>query len=161
MKSLLIFASAAMIAVTTGNAFANDGKRKSRGEARFERLDTDKSGALSLEEFVANTTARFSKADLNGDGELSADEMVQRMQRKRLERRAKRMLKRLDFNGDGKVTQDELTDRAQKRFALLDRNNDGKVEKAEMRRSKAHRRGEGKRGRHYRKHRRNQGGDNL
>ena len=89
---------------------------------------------------VARASTRFSKSDANGDGEISMEEMADRIQRRRDERRAARMLKRMDFNGDGKVTKDEIEGRAKKRFALMDRNDDGFVEKSEMRSGrKAHR----------------------
>ncbi len=134
----------------------HDGKHH-RGQ-RFERLDANNDGSLSSEEFLAGATGRFDKADANSDGVLTEDELVERIMRRKAERRAARMMKRMDYNGDGKVTKDEIESRAKKRFALMDGNDDGKIEKSEMRRNGFRRKGMRKHRRHgERRHRRGMG----
>ncbi len=134
MRTLTITAvsAAILIAFLPSFAIADDGN--DRASKRFERIDANKDGKITLEETLARTNERFDRADTDGDGELSLEEMVVRLEKRRLERRARRMMKRMDFNGDGKVTKDELENRARKRFALMDGNDDGSIEKSEIRR---------------------------
>ena len=136
MKTLLIATMGAAALITFTPVLASAKDRGDHANKRFERLDANGDSKITLEEMLARTDARFDKADTNGDGEISVDEMVTRIERRRLERRAERMLKRMDFDGDGKVTKTELQNRAKKRFALMDRNDDGAVEMSEMRRGK-------------------------
>ena len=110
--------------------------REGRMKQRFERMDVNKDGKIGRDEFVGRVTTRFDSADANGDGELDVDEVVARMERRRMERRARRMLRRMDIDGDGKVTKAELERQAAKRFAVLDRNDDGVLEVREARRAR-------------------------
>jgi len=61
----------------------------------------------------------------------------------RAERMARRLIERFDTNGDGVLTAAEVESRQKKMFALLDRNDDGKIEKDEMPRRKFGRWGHG------------------
>jgi hypothetical protein len=49
-----------------------------RARERFQRLDTDGDGQVSLTEFNARGTAMFDRFDKNADGVISADERPQR-----------------------------------------------------------------------------------
>lgn len=106
-----------------------DGKAKGM---RFERIDADNSGDVSFEEFAAAMKTRMGKADADGDGKTTVAEIASEIERMRAERQAQRIVKRFDTNGDGALTMDEIEARQKKMFALLDRNDDGKIEKAEM-----------------------------
>jgi Ca2+-binding EF-hand superfamily protein len=61
---------------------AEDGAKQEKVHEVFTRLDTDASGSLSLDEFVAGhkeekaeiAAKRFAKMDRDGDGSISADE---------------------------------------------------------------------------------------
>jgi len=127
---------------------------------RMARLDTNNDGAVSQDEFASAT--RMKEADANGDGEITQDELVALLQKRDYERRAQHMTRRLDIDGDGKVTVAEIELQRGKMFALMDRNNDGKLEGRELRRGqmgnrdgRGHRgnweRGEGKRGGDWRR----------
>ena len=63
-------------------------------EQMVERLDTDGSGSVSLEEFqgrrFAPTVERFTAADSNGNGELDAAELGEMMAAHRAERAARK-----------------------------------------------------------------------
>ena len=130
-----------------------DSNGRDRGAKRLAKIDLDGNGSISQEEFLGMTKDRFNKIDADKNGEISVDEMMERMQRQRLEKRAKRRLERMDINGDGKVTLDELENRAKKRFAMMDRNDDGAIEKSELRGFKHGPRG----GKRFRRHQRDDG----
>lgn len=129
--------------VTTGSAFADDYKRKGKGKrgVNIERIDADKSGTISLEEFASVGVGKMIAADKDGDGILSVDEIAAEMEAERKRRREAAMMKRLDVNGDGSVTVAELQDRMSKQFALLDRNSDGSLSEEELRNMRGKRKG--------------------
>jgi Ca2+-binding EF-hand superfamily protein len=128
---------------TTGSAFADDKKRKGKGKrgVNIERIDTDKSGTISLEEFASVGMGKMIAADKDGDGILSTDEVSAAMEAERKRRREEAMMKRLDVNGDGSITVAELQDRMSKQFALLDRNSDGSLSEEEIRKMRGKRKG--------------------
>ncbi|MGH6763601.1 MAG: EF-hand domain-containing protein [Phyllobacterium sp.] len=95
------------------------------------RFDTNKDGAIELEEFVV--TERLKTADTNGDGTLSQDEIEAMALKRIVEREARKMTSRLDIDGDGTVTIAEVEKHKAKRFALMDRNDDGKLDRGEFR----------------------------
>ena len=126
---------------TIGSAFADDKKRKGKGKrgVNIERIDTDKSGAISLEEFSSVGLGKMIAADKDGDGILSTDEISAEMEAERQRRRERAMMRRLDVNGDGSVTVAELKDRMTKQFAVLDRNSDGTLSADELRKMRGKR----------------------
>jgi Ca2+-binding EF-hand superfamily protein len=126
------------LAGLTGTAMAQDrGDRGMRGDRqdRFERLDADTSGDITFEEFKAmfDGRMRLSQADADGDGKLTVAEVADHIQHIRAERMAERLIQRLDADGDGTLSLAEIESRQQKRFALMDRNDDGVLSADEMR----------------------------
>jgi Ca2+-binding EF-hand superfamily protein len=103
-----------------------------RRMGRLARLDTNNDGAIDQQEFA--TAQNLKDADANGDGTLSKEELVAMIQKRQAERQAERMTRRLDVNGDGTVTIAEIEKQRGERFALMDRNDDGKLEANELRR---------------------------
>ena len=67
---------------------------------------------------------------------MTVGEIASEIERMRAERMAKRIVERFDTDGDGMLTAAEIESRQKKMFALLDRNDDGKVDKDEMPRGK-------------------------
>jgi hypothetical protein len=109
---------------------------------RGARLDTNDDGALDQAEYT--NIDRLKEADTDKDGTLSKQEIEDMAMKRVVERQARRMTKRLDVDGDGVVTIAEVEKQKAKRFALMDRNDDGKIDKSEMR--------HGRKGHHGNKH---------
>ena len=69
-----------------------------RQQARFERLDKNKDGFVTTEEFPARRAERFSQLDTDGNGKVSRSEMVEG---------ALNRFDALDTDKDGQVTPQE------------------------------------------------------
>lgn len=152
--TITIFCMTALAIPLAAPAFADMGSRdgaKGRfhrmGERAFERADTNSDGAITLEEVNARMRERLSQADSDGDSAVTKAEIITAIEQQADHRRAKRysgtiadqLVYRLDLDDNGSVTLEEVENRAGKLFALMDFNDDGKVEKAEIRRSMPHR----------------------
>ncbi|MCR5858937.1 EF-hand domain-containing protein [Mesorhizobium sp. J428] len=127
-KSVLAWtfvAFAGAIGATASQAVAQD-------EARFERLDADKSGDISFEEFVTVVKDRLEKADSDGDGKLTVEEISTTFQGPQAKDQAATLVKHFDADKDGTVTLTEVEERRKQRFAKLDTNSDGKLVREEM-----------------------------
>ncbi|MEQ8295258.1 MAG: acid-shock protein [Nitratireductor sp.] len=111
---------------------------------RLEHADADQSGDLTFEEYAATIDARLANADADGDGRMTVGEIADEIVRIRAERQARRLIRRFDVDGDGALTADEIDNRQRKMFALLDRNDDGVIDRSEMPRRGKH---------HHRRHR--------
>lgn len=84
-KSLIIIAVSASISVLGAHALQAQqapAKKPADPKAKFEKLDTDKNGSLSPEEFSAKSKNPerakkvFAKIDTNSDGSISPEEMA-------------------------------------------------------------------------------------
>ncbi len=103
------------------------------GHMRLERADADNSGDVTFEEFAAVMNERMGDADADKDGKMTVAEIADQIERMRAERMARRLIERFDTDGDGALTKAEIESRQKKMFALLDRNDDGKIVQEEMR----------------------------
>jgi len=101
-------------------------------ELMFQKADKDNSGSVTPEEFAAAMPMQFADADADGDGSITAQELADQMQRQMLLRRAEMMIKRFDTDNDGKVSTAEIEKARQDRFAKLDVDESGAIEKDEM-----------------------------
>lgn len=137
MKPTLKIALAfmALSSALTATAHARDGKHQGRDRAGMmpplEMLDADKNGDVTLEEFTKVANERFAKADADKDGKLTVAEVAAEIEKMRAERMAKRFIARLDANDDGVLTAEESANAQQKMFAMLDKNDDGKIVQSE------------------------------
>ena len=143
MKTFIIpMALVGAIAAVTPVFAENQGGKRDHA-ARFEALDADSNGEITLEEFQTQRASRFSDVDANGDGFLGKEELLA-AGRKRNEERFDRMLSRFDANKDGQLSLDELPQprNSEDRFARLDKDNSGglSLEELQQARQKRHKR---------------------
>lgn len=144
-------AAIAFIALATtvgGVAMAKSQKMGKGGKMpSFEEIDADSNGGVSFDEFFAVASKRITEADKDGNGSITVAEVLEQMGDRGSERRANRMISHFDINEDGAVTTDELRNRMEKRFAMMDRNDDGEVQEKEFpKRGKHGKKGKGDRG---------------
>jgi Ca2+-binding EF-hand superfamily protein len=130
MRRLTALLAGTAIALALGaGAYAQTGPgSKSPGE-RFrtqfmERLDTNKDGKITKDEYAAARTAEFKAADKNGDGFISKEEFAAYGDQRRGDF-VDRIFARLDKNGDGKLDAAELAAGRGKRGDRADRGKRG------------------------------------
>lgn len=143
----------ALLVPLAAPAFADMGGGKRgfhrMGERMFDKADTNSDGAITLDEVNARMRERLQQADSDGDSTVTKAEIIAAIEQHAEHRRAKRMsgtiadqlVYRLDVDDNGSVSLAEVENRAGKLFALMDFNDDGRIEKAEIRRSMPHRMG--------------------
>lgn len=105
------------VAIAGATAVSAQGPGQRSGE-RFERLDANNDGELTLEEMTAKQAAMIEEADADGNGAVSKAEM-------RAFREAKRAERNPDRNDDGVIDRTEFLNAAQDRFDRLDADGDG------------------------------------
>ena len=93
----------------------------------FAAKDTDKDGKLSRAEVAKMPDPMFARLDANHDGFLTPDELAQGHRG-----HGEKGFLRADTNGDGVISRDEALARSDKRFARLDGNGDGVLTQEEM-----------------------------
>lgn len=124
----------AVPALAQDNSGANTDKPAAETTVAPHKNMKGQHGPVDLEKF--SRMDDLKAADTNGDGVLSRDEIEALALKRVVSRAADRMERRLDVNGDGKVTLAEVENQRKKEFAALDRNEDGKVDRSEMRAAK-------------------------
>ncbi len=171
-KNLLFGAVAASLLLSgaAAPAFAakGEGKHHARHAAMIERLDADKDGKISLDEFKTNVSAAFKAFDADGNGEVTKDEIKARRAAFKEARKAVRsaadadkdkaretlaaagpfmlpgagkMFDRTDTDKNGTLSQAEVLASAEKIFARRDTNKDGALDTADARPMKGHGKG--------------------
>lgn len=163
-KDLLLGAVAASLLLSgiAAPAFAakGDGKHGERGAAMIERLDANKDGKVSLDEFKTNASATFKTFDADSNGQVTKDEIKARRDAFKDARKAVRnaseadkgtarealqaagpfmlpgagkMFDRADTDKNGTLSEAEVLASAEKIFERHDSNKDGAIDTADAR----------------------------
>lgn len=107
-------------------------RRQLFGRDRIARIDADRDGRVSREEWPRNAEV-FARLDANNDGFLSADELQAGRQKTF---RARKAFGRMDQNHDGQISREEWKGRTEV-FDRLDANGDGTVSADEIKARRA------------------------
>jgi Ca2+-binding EF-hand superfamily protein len=163
-KDLLLGTVAAglLLVGAAAPAFAakGEGRHGERGAAMIERLDTNKDGKVSLDEFKTNVSATFKTFDADGNGQVTKDEIKARHDAFKDARKAVRdaadadkatarealqaagpfmlpgagkMFDRADTDKNGTLSEAEVLASAEKIFERRDSNKDGALDTADAR----------------------------
>ena len=116
-------------------AYADDhsgGGPRGRMMMRLDKAMKDSNGTITFDQFSDAMDARLKKIVADNGGKLTVAQLADALEKARFEQMAKRIIARYDTKGDGTLTTDDITGREKKVFALLDKNDDGKIEKSEL-----------------------------
>jgi Ca2+-binding EF-hand superfamily protein len=116
MKKILMVLVMMFLTVSVGFA----------AEEILPKLDKNKDGKISKQEYLGAVSGTFNKLDKNRDGSVNRDELLH-MDKKDLEA----FIKEADTNGDGIIIKKEFEQAAAKRFQQLDKNGNGFINKDE------------------------------
>ncbi|MGQ7794374.1 EF-hand domain-containing protein [Faunimonas sp. B44] len=100
----------------------------------FEQFDADGDGRITQDEIDAVRGDRLARFDADKDGALSLEE-YQALWLDAMRERMVRAFQAHDRDGDGKVTAEEFNARFDRMVERLDRNDDGAIDRSDMRRS--------------------------
>ncbi len=110
-------------------------------DAFLKQFDKNKDGFLTKNELPEGFAKIFARADQNGDGKLSRQEVAQLLQTLRVmltpppqvEKFVEKLLAQFDRDKDGKVSKAEARGKIADNFAALDLNQDGFLDRGELR----------------------------
>ncbi|MFD1987766.1 hypothetical protein ACFSOZ_35690 [Mesorhizobium newzealandense] len=132
-KLALAFVALAGAVGTTAYAENNASEKMREGTMmRLSKAIRDSNGTITFDQFSGAMNARLKKLVADNGGKLTVAQVADALEKARFEQMAKRIIARYDTRGDGTLTSDDITSRQKKVFAILDRNNDGKIEKSEL-----------------------------
>lgn len=143
MKTKIIALALAATVMAGGTAIAQDAPPAPPPPppGLFLHADANKDGVVTRAELTADIDGRFAKVDTNKDGKIDPNERFAARKAMRDAgpqgpgHRGGRMMRgggmHADKDGDGIVTLEDVRAPALKLFAYVDRNNDGKIDKAE------------------------------
>ena len=132
-----------IIAAAPEAAFAQTSAAQTSGDSPsrlFARLDRDRNGAVTAQEFMLTRNLDFQRLDRNNDRYLGRAEFIDnRSPKSAISARAQRLralrIRRyaeIDSDRDGRIAQREYMAFGRRLFARLDRNGDGKLISSEV-----------------------------
>lgn len=116
-----------------GHGFGHQGSdRHNMMATMMDRMDTDRDGSVSRAELDAMRKSEVGKHDANGDGKLTLGEF-EGLWLSFVRDRMVDGFQKLDRDGDAVLTEDEIARPLNRMMSWLDRNDDDKLSKKEMR----------------------------
>lgn len=132
-KLAFAFVTLAGLVGTAAYAEQNkDGGMRDGGRWRLQKALKDSDGGITFDQFSEAMNPELKKILADNGGKVTVEQLAAALEKARFERMAKRMIERYDSKGEGVLTQEDVTAHQKKVFALLDKNNDGKIEKNEL-----------------------------
>ena len=101
-------------------------------DERFDALDRDSSGTLSLEEYAVEARTRFDAMDLDHNFRVTVGEMETAEPQRDGQMTAAQRIALDDEDGDGELSEDEHAAVIEVMFERADANDDGSLEPAEF-----------------------------
>jgi Ca2+-binding EF-hand superfamily protein len=146
MIRTLICTTALLTAVSAAHAQRGmtEDKLMERAGERFENMDENSDGSLSMAEYQSAREAGFDQRDTNGDGVIDEgetprgrrgmdDAVAAGRSKDEFLARANERFSELDADEDGQVSLDEYEQAWSEAFARADSNGDGVLRRGEMR----------------------------
>jgi len=144
MNRKILFTTLALALATAGTAAAQQAATTPDKPARHMQLDTNNDGAIDRTEAAAapRLAERFDRLDKDKDGKLAGDELRFRHRGHRGHHGARMM--KLDADKDGRISKAEAAAEPKfaERFARMDFNKDGYVDRADFKARMEQRRSE-------------------
>ena len=112
-----------------GDGFVDRGEFRRARAARFDRMDANRDGKVTVTEFSQQRAGDRRRLAVLTTSPKSAPEM--------LEAAAEQAYRELDRDGDGAVTRAEFMEAGEARFAQTDRDGDGRISRDEWARAAA------------------------
>ncbi|MBM7404720.1 MULTISPECIES: EF-hand domain-containing protein [Sphingomonas] len=121
-----------VVAASAMPALAQNPPPRPDPAAMFAKMDTNKDGRVSRAEYVAARSQRFDQLDHDRDGVVTRSDFPRAAGNPQASARLDTLLGEADRNGDGKVTRAELKKAPAPGFDRVDADRDGYVTRAEM-----------------------------
>jgi len=148
MNRKILYATVVLALASAGTAIAQQSSNAPAPPQpeKHLRLDANNDGVIDRTEAAASPgfAARFDQMDKNKDGRLTADERPQRHGWRHGDRRGHGKMMQADTDKDGRISKAEAAadPKLAERFAKMDANRDGFVDRADFQARMAQRRSE-------------------
>ncbi|MEH6495210.1 MAG: EF-hand domain-containing protein [Pseudomonas marincola] len=97
----------------------------------FEKHDANKDGVMTPDEMPEKWASRFDKLDTDKNGSLTLTE-IETSHKMRKEKRMEKMMSKFDTDQDGKVSESEVTAFVLEKFKKMDADGDGSLSMDEI-----------------------------
>lgn len=131
----LALAFTALAGAVGATAYAQErgtGDQRGAYMMRLQKALDGADGGITFDQFSDIMGGDLKKIVADNGGKVTVEQLADALEKERFERMARRIIERFDTTGTGTLTTDDIVGREKKVFAMLDRNNDGKIERDEL-----------------------------